>query len=135
MAKKTAQPFRKVNAWGYKATPSEINDSKSQTVAGEAMTVKQLFQRAALQGSFPIEAGPEYFHDVKDIQDINRFYRQGLDLVDIQDHIEHVEALQIEVQQRAKDKAQRDEKRRENALKEAAIAEHEAKQKEQQEKQ
>lgn len=59
----------------------EVNNEPSLTVPGESMTIKEIMARA-MAGTEPEQGDAQYF-DVDDVSHINEFFRQGLDLTDI----------------------------------------------------
>lgn len=86
------------NKFNTKPTITKASKQPSLTVQGEAYTVTQLFERAAQQGAFPIETGTAQYIDVENIDQITDMYKIGLDLVDIEDHKQHVKKLEEAIQ-------------------------------------
>ncbi len=80
-----------------KSFDGEVNNEPSKTVEGEALTIRELFERAAVQGHIPIDEGEGIFMDVEDIEQINKMYGAGLDIVDLQEHKKHIEDMQYEI--------------------------------------
>lgn len=73
----------------------EVGDfDESMTVPGQAKTIKQIMERA-LGGLMPDGRLVEYF-DQEDLDKINKYYANpgSLDLTDLDEMAEHVEALQ-----------------------------------------
>lgn len=79
-------------------TVKEKTLNPSQTVQGETLTIRQLFERAAIQGHFPIQETMATYMDVEDVTEITSMYKQGLDLTDLQSHAEHLAAAQQTIQ-------------------------------------
>lgn len=69
---------------GVDVTPEdkyEVNKEPSLTVPGEALTIKEIMERA-MAGTEPDTSDAQFF-DVDDIKQIDEFFRQGLDLTDL----------------------------------------------------
>lgn len=75
----------------------DICQGASETIQGETSTIRQLFERAAIQGHFPLEDNKAPYLDVDNIEHINHMYAAGVDLVDLQEHKVHLENLATEV--------------------------------------
>lgn len=86
-------------------------NSPSKTIQGGAHTVQELFERAAIQGHFPIENSEPYYNEVDNVDEVNHMHRMGLDITDVMEHKEHLEAMQETVQKQileAKSKASKE---------------------------
>ena len=104
---------------------TEVNEDPSLTVQGESMTIQDLMKRAR-SGMPQHEFAPVDYIDVDDIDKINHFYRQGLDLTDLDDFQSRVVELAETVQRGIDDvNAAKAEKEAEDA-KIAAMKEAEA---------
>lgn len=66
----------------------------SQTIQGEVYTIRELFERAQIQGHFPMDDRKAPYIDVQDIENINHMYSQGLDITDLAEHKQHLKNLQ-----------------------------------------
>lgn len=65
----------------------------SQTIPGETLTVQEILNRAVMQGHFPDEDKQSNYLDCK-LEEIDEFYRQGLDLTDLERKRQHVKDYQ-----------------------------------------
>lgn len=75
---------------------------ESQTVQGESHTIRELFERAAIQGHFPIDDRYDPYIDIENIEDINHMYAAGRDIIDLHEHKKHVEDMTILLEEKIK---------------------------------
>lgn len=73
------------------------NNSPSQTIQGEAQTIQELFQRAAIQGHFPVENNEAFYNDLE-IDEIHSMHRRGLDITDLVEHRKHLVEMEQTIQ-------------------------------------
>lgn len=76
----------------------EINEGASQTVTGEAYTIKELMDR--YRNGMPLPHSNYAYFDQEDLDQINRFFNPGsLDLTDLDELNNNVSMLQKSVQE------------------------------------
>ena len=81
----------------------EVNFPPSQTIQGEALSMKEILERYA-KGQQINSRNPIYL-DAESLEYVNRYYNPGaLDLTDLQGLNEHVDKLQQAVQQAIKER-------------------------------
>lgn len=75
----------------------------SETSQGEAHTVQDLFMRAVKTGQLQLNERQAIYRDVESLQEIDSFYRQGLDLTDIDNAKDQILGIKKAADQAIKD--------------------------------
>lgn len=119
---------QKRTRYNQQRSEGEKTTSPSQTIQGETFTIQQLFQRAAIQGHFPIQEQEAPYVDVPELDEITSMYRQGQDLTDIQEHAEHLRNLQAKVSEAHAATQEQLRKEQKEANRKAIIKAHEEQQ-------
>lgn len=95
-------------AWPFHRPKNRAISSVSRTVEGEAFTIRELMERSIAQGGIQQIEG-NYLD--AELHEITNMYRQGMDLVDLQAHAEHLKELQqrkAEIDHEAKKRARKE---------------------------
>lgn len=94
---------------GYEYSSEE--DRKKMVVEGEAYTIQELMERAKAGMPIPSSARTADYMEVDDVEKISRFYRNGLDLTDIDEYAKSVSEFKESVDKAIEDarRAQQEE--------------------------
>lgn len=101
---KTKLKVKYKTANSYTPVQGRVFEMASQTVKGEALTIKQLFEKSQTTGDFQILPPKEAYVDCEDVEKISQLYTIGLDITDIHAHKAHIKELEKNVDQIIKNK-------------------------------
>lgn len=87
------------------------NTEESKTEPGQTLTIKEMYTRAMMQGHFPSEETHARYLD-SELNEIDKFQRQGLDLTDLDEARERVQGTldKIDTYQSEKERVKNERK-------------------------
>ena len=98
----------------------KVFELPSETIEGQTLTIQELYLRAARNGTFMMEEGPEVpYMDVEDVEAISNLYKQSFDLTDLEALREHNKEATRVVNQAIKKQAEARAKAHEEYVKNA----------------